>query len=68
MKTVYYKGKPYSALITEILGTRKYSLYENDVLVHFVDEEELDKKSIVSIILDTYYRQLKSSFELKQSA
>lgn len=68
MKTVYYKGKPYSALVTEILGARKYSLYENDVLVHFVDEEELDKRSIVSMILDTYYRQLKNSFEMRQSA
>lgn len=65
MKTVYYKGKPYSCLVTEILGKRKYSLYQNDILAHFVDEDELDKKSIVSIILDSYYRQLKNSLEPK---
>lgn len=66
MKTVYYKGKPYTYSVTEIIGKRKYSLYENDVLVHFVDEEELDKRSVVSIILDSYYRQLKNTLESKQ--
>lgn len=61
MKTVYYKGNPYSFKTTEVAGKRKYSLYEKDVLKHFVEEEDLDKKSLVSLILDSYYRQLVSN-------
>lgn len=65
MKTVYYRGEPYTYVITETKGKRKYSLYHSGVLKHFVDEDELDKRSVVSIVLDSYYRQLKSSIYQK---
>jgi hypothetical protein len=59
MKEVYYKGKAYAYKTTDIRGKRHYQLFENGSLVHSVDENELDIKSIVSLILDSYYRNVK---------
>lgn len=61
MKRIFYKGQPYESLAVDIEGRRKYALYLNDQFVHFIDEEELDKKSRVSIILDNYYEGLRAA-------
>lgn len=59
MKEVYYKGKPYAYKTIDLKGKRQYQLYENGTLVHSVEESELDIKSVVSLILDSYYRNVK---------
>ena len=56
MKEVYYKGQPYKYKITEVAGRRHFQLYENGNLRHSVEQGELDIRSIVSFILDSYYR------------
>jgi len=56
MKEVYYKGQPYEYRITELKGKRHFQLFKEGTLVHSVDQSELDIKSIVSLILDSYYR------------
>jgi hypothetical protein len=56
MKEVYYKGQPYQFNIIETGGKRHFQLFENGVLKHSVDQGELDIRSIVSFILDSYYR------------
>lgn len=56
MKEVYYKGQPYQYKIIETGGKRNFQLYENGVLRHSVDQGELDIRSIVSFILDSYYK------------
>ena len=61
MKKIFYRGLPYEGLAVDIEGNRKYALYKNDQFVHFIDEEELDKRSRVSMILDDYYETLKST-------
>jgi len=55
MKEVYYKGHPYQYKIIEVGGKRQFQLYENGVLKHSVDQGDLDIRSIVSFILDSYY-------------
>jgi hypothetical protein len=55
MKEVYYKGQPYQYQIIELKGRRQYQLFKDGVLKHSVEQNELDIKSVVSIILDTYY-------------
>ena len=55
MKEVYYKGQPYQCRIIELKGKRQFQLYKNEVLMHSVEQSELDIKSIVSLILDAYY-------------
>jgi len=59
MKEVYYKGKPYAYKVIELKGKRQFQLFKNGVLEHSVDENELDIKSIVSMILDSYYKNVK---------
>lgn len=59
MKEVYYKGKPYAYKVIELKGNRQYQLFENGDLKHSVDENELDIKSVVSLILDSYYKNIK---------
>jgi len=55
-KVVYYKGQPYEFKTTgNTVGKRHFQLYRNNVLMHTVHEQDLDKKSIVSNILDAYY-------------
>ena len=59
MKEVYYKGKPFEYKVTSVNGKRHFQLFENGVLKHSVEENELDVKSIVSMILDSYYRNVR---------
>lgn len=61
MKEVYFKGKPYQYKVINLMGKRQFQLYENGVLKHSVEESELDIKSIVSLILDAYYKNVKSA-------
>lgn len=56
MKEVYYKGQPYQYKIIEAGGKRNFQLYENGILRHSLDQGELDIRSIVSFILDSYYQ------------
>lgn len=53
---VYYKGLPYQYKVAEVGGKKMFSLYKRGILQHFVDEQELDKKTIVSRVLDEYFR------------
>ena len=57
MKEVYYKGQPYQFKIIELDGKRHFNLYENGLLKHSVEQGDLDIRSIVSFILDSYYRK-----------
>jgi hypothetical protein len=59
MKEVYYKGKAYAYKLVDSRGKRQYQLLENGSTVHVVDENELDIRSIVSLILDSYYKNVK---------
>jgi hypothetical protein len=59
MKEVYYKGKAYAYKAIDLKGKRHYQLFENGALVHSVEENELDIKSVVSMILDSYYRNIR---------
>ena len=59
MREVYYKGKPYQYKLIDLNGKRQFQLYEGDVLKHSVEENELDIRSIVSLILDSYYKNVK---------
>ena len=56
MKQVFYKGQPYDYQLQEINGRRTYQLFKDGKLMHAVEQCELDIKSIVSLILDAYYR------------
>lgn len=56
MKEVYYKGQPYQFRMIDMSGKRHFQLYENGVLRYCVEQGELDIRSIVSFILDSYYR------------
>lgn len=60
MKEVYYKGQPYQYKIVDLGGKRQFQLYENGILKHSVEQGELDIRSIVSFILDSYYRNTTS--------
>ena len=61
MKELYYKGRPYEFKIVDLKGKRQFQLFENGVVKHSVEESELDVKSIVSLILDAYYRNVKTA-------
>ena len=56
MKEVYYKGRPYQYKVIESGGKRHFHLYENGILKHSVEQGELDIRSIVTFILDSYYQ------------
>lgn len=58
MKEVYYKGKPYQYEVIELNGKRQFHLYENGSLRHSVEENELDVRTLVSLILDAYYKNV----------
>jgi hypothetical protein len=59
MKKVYYKGNPYEFQTIEThSGRRQFQLFQNNALVHFVEESELDKKTQVSMILNAYYENM----------
>lgn len=57
MKEVYYKGQPYPFKLIEVGGKRHFQLFENGILKHSVEQGDLDIRSIVSFILDSYYRE-----------
>jgi hypothetical protein len=61
MKEVYYKGKAYAYKLVDSKGRRQYQLFDNGSVVSTVDENELDIRSIVSLILDSYYKNVKPS-------
>ncbi|MEX2231848.1 MAG: hypothetical protein WD824_06795 [Cyclobacteriaceae bacterium] len=63
MKEVYYKGQPYQYKMAELGGKRHFELYENGSLKHTVEQGELDIRSIVSFILDSYYRTAPSNIK-----
>lgn len=57
MEYVYYKGNRYEAKAVEIGGNMLYSLYnEQGTLVHFVASQQLDKKSLLDMCIETYLR------------
>ena len=56
MKEVYYKGHPYQFQVVNGNGKRIFQLFKDGALAHTVEQCELDIKSIVSFILDAYYR------------
>jgi hypothetical protein len=59
MKEVYYKGQAYQYKVVANNGRREFQLLENGTVKYSVDENELDVKSIVSLILDSYYKNVK---------
>lgn len=60
MKEVYYKGQPYQYKVVDSGGKRHFDLYENGMLKLSVEQGELDIRSIVSFILDSYYQNAPS--------
>jgi hypothetical protein len=56
MKEVYYKGFPYQFQVINGNGKRLFQLSKDGIVAHTVEQCELDIKSIVSLILDSYYR------------
>jgi hypothetical protein len=60
MRKVYYKGQPYNfKTLGTSTGSRRFSLYNKEgLLQYFVEEEELDRRSLVNTILNAYYRSI----------
>ena len=58
MKEVYYKGKPYQYKVIDLNGKRHFQLFEDGILKHSVEENELDVRTLVSLILDAYYKNV----------
>lgn len=58
MKEVYYKGQPYQYRIVEAGEKKQFNLYQGGVLKYSVEQAELDIRSIVTFILDSYYRSI----------
>jgi len=57
MEYVYYKGNRYRAKAVEIGGNRLYSLYNAEgTLEHFVTEQQVDKKSLIDMCVETYLK------------
>lgn len=56
MKQIYYKGQGYDYKTVDVNGKRQYQLFKDGELFQTVEQSELDIKSIVSLILDSYYR------------
>lgn len=54
MRQVFYKGEAYDFETRELNGKRQYLLFQNGSLKHTVEQGELDIKSIVTLILDSY--------------
>jgi hypothetical protein len=55
MKNLYYRGQPYDFEVSELMGKRCFVLSKNGEVVQQVNEDELDIRSRVSMILDAYY-------------
>jgi len=68
MKQLYYKGEGYDFEVREINGKRQYFLSKDGILKHTVEQSELDIKSIVSLILDSYYRNARPTVQSSQLA
>ncbi|MBL7834699.1 MAG: hypothetical protein JNK18_12140 [Cyclobacteriaceae bacterium] len=57
MEYVYYQGDRFKAKAVEIGGNRMYSLVDHEgTLVHFVNEQQLDKKSLIDVCIEAYLR------------
>lgn len=68
MQHVYYKGNRYLARPIMIGEVRLYSLYNHEgILVHFVSEEQLEKRTLLNFWIETYLRLAEWNwpFELK---
>jgi hypothetical protein len=63
MKEVYYKGQPYQYKVVDSDGKRHFQLYENGIVKYSLEQGELDIRSIVSFILDSYYRTAPSNLK-----
>jgi len=63
MKEVYFKGQPYQYKVTNVGGRRQFQLYENGIMKHSVEQGDLDVRSIVSFILDSYYTNMPGNHE-----
>jgi hypothetical protein len=61
MKQVYYKGQPYEYKVISNNGRRQFQLMKEGAVVATVEQSELDIKSIVSLILDAYYRNTQAT-------
>lgn len=55
MKQVFYNGHSYEYRVSERDGVRVFSLYEKGVLRYNLKENDLDKRTLVSLILDNYF-------------
>jgi hypothetical protein len=59
MKKVYYKGQPYAyRTIGDVPGHQKFLLYKDGVLTHFVDEHEVERRTLVKTIMRAYYKSI----------
>ncbi len=67
MKEVYYKGQPYQYQIVESGEKKQFHLYQGGVLKHSVEQGELDVRSIVSFILDSYYGNIAATQKTRGS-
>lgn len=63
MKQVFYNGHSYEYRVSERDGIRMFSLYEKGVLRYNLAENELDKRTLVSLILDSYYSKARQKAE-----
>lgn len=62
-EVVYHKGLPYQYKVVDVDGKRRFQLFENGDLKHSVEQGELDIRSLVTFILDTYYRNTPSKIK-----
>ena len=61
MKKIFYKGVSYEALPIDLAGKKKFALYQQNEFMHFIDVDDVDKRSAVSLILEDYYASLKEN-------
>jgi hypothetical protein len=55
MKKVSYKGQSYDYTISEKNGVKQFALFKNGVLQYSVIECDLDKRTVVSLVLENYF-------------
>lgn len=63
MKQVFYNGHSYEYRVSERDGIRMFSLYEKGILRYNLTENDLDKRTLVSFILDSYYSKARQKAE-----
>jgi hypothetical protein len=62
MKKVYYRGEPYEFKVTgDQVGKRQFQLFKNGIFTYFVEEQDLDKPSLATMVLESYYRNFKTT-------